>query len=86
MQPAKLYRRQQAGDYLREKYGVGSTKSLDKMAVVGGGPAIIYNGRIPLYDEAELDRWALSRLSAPVANTSERKAFRALIASKMEAR
>jgi hypothetical protein len=34
-------------------------------------------GKIPLYDPADLDQWALSLLSGPVRSTSERRAARA---------
>lgn len=67
-------RRSEASVYLFEKHGVpASKKTLDKLAVVGGGPLMTYAGRIPLYHVDDLDRWALSRLSSPVASTTERK-------------
>lgn len=74
MHPAQFLRRKQAGSYLREKWGVGSAATLAKLAVIGGGPEMVYIGsRIPVYTEASLDAWALSRLSPPVRSTSERQ-------------
>ena len=69
-------RRDAAGAYLKEKFGHGSKKTLDKLATVGGGPEMVYSGRIPLYTEEALDRWARSFLSPPVTSTTERKALR----------
>jgi hypothetical protein len=69
-------RRDAAGTYLKEKFGHGSKKTLDKLATVGGGPEMVYSGRIPLYTEEALDRWARSFLSPPVTSTAERKALR----------
>ena len=69
-----LRRRVAATEYLKQKYGIGpSPATLATMATRGGGPEIVYFGRIPLYSEAGLDSWALGRLSAPVRNTSERR-------------
>ncbi|MGO8469933.1 hypothetical protein AB9F45_36130, partial [Rhizobium leguminosarum] len=44
---------------------------LANLATIGGGPAMQYNGRIPLYNVADLDEWANSRLSKRVLATSE---------------
>lgn len=44
------------------------------MATVGGGPAITYFGRIPLYALGDLDAWAAKKFEAPVGSTSERQA------------
>jgi hypothetical protein len=78
----EFLRRDAAGAYLKAKYGHGSKKTLDKLATVGGGPEMIYSGRIPLYTREALDRWATSFLSRPVTSTSERKA---LVSSSREA-
>lgn len=68
-------RRSEVPEYLMEKHGIPvALATLNKMATVGGGPAMRYAGRIPLYDVEDLDRWAASRLSAPVASTSEKVA------------
>jgi len=70
----KFLRRNAAGAYLKEKYGFCSSGCLAKYAVVGGGPKFVYFGNIPAYTPEWLDEWALSKLSAPVRSTSERKA------------
>jgi hypothetical protein len=66
-------RRRDAAQYLRAKFGHGSHRTLAKLATLGGGPEIIYCGRIPLYSEEALDAWAMSKLSGPVRSTSERR-------------
>jgi hypothetical protein len=75
-------RRTAAAEYVHAKYGHCSKRTLDKLAVIGGGPEMVYAGRIPLYTKDALDRWALGLLGAPVASTSEHKALRP---SKIEA-
>lgn len=72
MEPTTFLRRPQAGEYLREKYGFGSPRTLAKLACVGGGPRFRKAGtRIALYEREELDYWALSRVSAPIRHTAE---------------
>lgn len=65
--------RAEASSYLRQQHGVGRTVgTLAKMAVTGGGPSFRKAGpRCVVYDVAELDRWAESILSKPMASTSE---------------
>lgn len=66
-------RRTEASTYLAEKHGVTmSAKTLAKLACIGGGPAFRLDGRFPLYDASELDRWAIERLGDPISSTSER--------------
>lgn len=67
----KYYRRADAAQYLRARYGFGATATLAKLAVVGGGPPFRKAGRFPLYEEHALDDWAQSRISAPIRSTSE---------------
>ncbi len=68
-------RRAEVPAYLMEKHGIPlALNTLNKMATVGGGPAMRYAGRIPLYDVKDLDAWAESRLSAPVTSTSGKAA------------
>lgn len=68
-------RRAEVPAYLMEKHGIPlALNTLNKMATVGGGPAMRYAGRIPLYDVTDLDAWAVSRLSAPVTSTSGKAA------------
>ena len=72
--PCKFLRRNQAAEYLKERYGQGSPRTLAKLASIGGGPEMVYAGRIPLYTPDALDAYALSKLSGPVRSTSERRA------------
>jgi hypothetical protein len=66
-------RRRDVPAYLATQHGVEiAYATLEKMATVGGGPAMQYMGRIPLYSTEELDRWVQERLSAPVRSTAER--------------
>ncbi len=59
--------------YLASKHGIDiAVSTLAKMATVGGGPAMQYSGRIPLYHLRDLDQWAEERLSKSVRSTSER--------------
>lgn len=44
--------------------------TLDKLAVIGGGPTFEKFGRRPLYTEAALMAWVQSRTSGPRAHTS----------------
>lgn len=68
---AEFIRRDPAGEYLKETYGFGSKKTLDKLAVTGGGPPYRLCGRIPLYTIADLDEWALSKIGPLMHSTSE---------------
>ena len=64
-------RRADVPAYMLRKHGIDiAASTLAKMATNGGGPAMQYSGRIPLYPIAELDAWAEARLSAPVRSTS----------------
>lgn len=66
-------RRKDVPDYLRSKHGIDiAYATLQKLASIGGGPAMQYNGRIPLYHKEDLDEWASERLSDTVRSTSER--------------
>lgn len=56
---------------MRETYGFGATATLAKLAVVGGGPPFSKAGRIALYEQDALDKWARSRISAPIRSTAE---------------
>lgn len=71
MHPAQYKRRKEAAEYLRSKYGHGSARTLAKLATIGGGPIYRKFGRIVVYTDDDLDAWALSRLSPPMASTSE---------------
>jgi hypothetical protein len=67
----KFLRRAAAGEYLKQTYGVGSRRTLAKLAVVGGGPEMRYIGRLPVYTIAALDEWAQSKISGPRRSTSD---------------
>lgn len=72
MKPDIFLRRPEAAQYLREKYGFGSPRTLAKLACVGGGPPFRKAGpRIVLYEPPDLDDWALSRLSARIRHTAD---------------
>lgn len=78
IQKIRRLRREDASKYLIENWGVSRTsKTLAKLAVVGGGPIFQKDGRIPLYLEADLDKWVRSRLSSPVTSTAELSALKA---------
>ena len=71
MQPPFL-RRHEAARYLKSRFGFGTSRTLAKLACVGGGPPFRKVGsRIVLYEPAALDAWALSRISGPKQHTSE---------------
>ncbi len=65
-------RRKDAGAYLKKTYGFGAARTLAKLACVGGGPVFRKAGAVVLYETSELDRWALSKISAPRLSTSDR--------------
>lgn len=68
-------RRTEVPAYLMDKHGIPiALATLNKLASIGGGPAMRYAGRIPLYDVDDLDAWAAERLGKPVRSTSERSA------------
>jgi hypothetical protein len=67
-------RRKDAAEYLKSKYGFGATKTLAKLATVGGGPKYRMTGRFPVYAPENLDAWALGRMGEPVSSTSEARA------------
>jgi hypothetical protein len=61
-----------ASAYLREKYGVRRTpRTLNRLRTIGGGPVFRRIGtRHVAYEEAALDAWARSLISAPLASTA----------------
>lgn len=66
-------RRKEVPAYLQDKYGIPiALATLNKLATIGGGPAMQYAGRIPLYHVEDLDAWAAARLSKSVSSTAER--------------
>jgi hypothetical protein len=70
--PAFL-RRDEASNYLREKFRLRcSRQTLAKLAVIGGGPAFRKAGVTPIYEPAELDRWAETKIGPVQHSTSEK--------------
>ncbi len=69
----KARKRRDAATYIADKYAIPCSESkLAKLAVFGGGPAFrVVAGRFAVYDEPELDAWALSQFSDLVSSTSE---------------
>ncbi len=66
-------RRKDVPEYLLTVHGIEiAYATLGKLASVGGGPAMQYSGRIPLYHKKDLDAWAEARLSQSVKSTSAR--------------
>jgi hypothetical protein len=69
-------RRSEVPAYLMERHGYPiALASLHKAASVGGGPPMVYAGRIPLYPVDLLDAWVEAKLSKPVSSTAERSVF-----------
>jgi hypothetical protein len=70
-------RRKDVPEYLLTVHGIDIAYStLGKLASVGGGPAMQYAGKVPLYHRIDLDAWAEGRLSQSVKSTSARATIR----------
>ncbi len=68
----RLLRRKEAARYLTDMRGLPiAPQTLAKYAVVGGGPIFRKFGRFPLYDTADLDSWANSKLGPLQRSTSD---------------
>ncbi len=66
-------RRKEASIHLAEAHNLNRAPStLAKLAVIGGGPPMVYFGRVPFYPVADLDNWAISQISPLCSSTSER--------------
>jgi len=80
LKPKPPYRRRaDASEYLEKEHGIQrSPKTLAKLACLGGGPPMVYDGRIPLYWDASLDVWAAEQLTPPVSSTAEKSCVRRL--------
>lgn len=75
-QNPRFLRRNDAARHVRETWGLPCQPNwLAKLAVIGGGPPFRKAGRVPLYEAADLDAWARSRLSERMASTSDVKAL-----------
>lgn len=67
--------RTEASDYLLNEHGIRrKPKTLAKDVVYGTGPRYRKDGRAVVYDVADLDAFAESRLSDPVRSSSELEA------------
>ncbi|TLG75153.1 hypothetical protein [Methylocystis sp. B8] len=71
MQNRKFMRAKDAGVYLKDKFGFGSEKSLNKLACLGGGPEFHKAGPARLYTPEALDEWAMSKIGAAQKSTSD---------------
>jgi hypothetical protein len=69
--PAFL-RRDAAAEYLKNRYGFGSARTLAKGVVTGDSPVYRKAGRIVLYEPEALDRWALAKIGSPPPLTKGR--------------
>jgi hypothetical protein len=72
-QSASAYlRRDAAAAYVQGAYGFPCSRQwLARLAVIGGGPAFHKAGRFPLYERADLDAWAQSKIGPRVLSTGE---------------
>ena len=64
--------REEAARYVQKTFGFPCSRQwLAKLAVIGGGPVFRKAGRNPIYAPADLDTWALARISEPQRSTSD---------------
>jgi hypothetical protein len=63
--------RAEAANFLTQRGYRTAKATLDKLAVIGGGPVFEKFGRKPLYTELGLLAWVASRTTGPRHNTSE---------------
>jgi hypothetical protein len=70
--PKVRLRTAEASSYLIETHGLPvAPATLNKLRVVGGGPAFQRFGRAILYHCDALDAWALAKLGQPLQSTSD---------------
>lgn len=70
----KYLSRAEAAQYVVNR-GLPCTKlTLQKLATIGGGPVYRRFGRRAVYQPGDLDVWIKSKLTAPMASTSEASA------------
>jgi hypothetical protein len=68
----RYLRRADAAAYVTDRYGFPCSRQwLAKLAVVGGGPVFRKAGRYPIYQPADLDRWAQARIGPVQRSTSD---------------
>jgi hypothetical protein len=68
---ATFLRPEAAGRFLKENYGFGSKKSLDVLAIRGGGPEFHKASRARLYTPEALNAWALAKIGPPQTSTAQ---------------
>jgi hypothetical protein len=73
--PTSFMPRDIAAEYLKERYGHGSPKTLAKIATKGGGPLYQKTGSRVVYKVEDLDTWATSRMSGPKSSTSDKSEY-----------
>jgi hypothetical protein len=67
-------RRREAAAYLREVHALPhGLKHLENLACKGQGPEFRYSGATPIYDTADLDKYALGRLGEKRHSTRRRQ-------------
>jgi hypothetical protein len=66
----RFYGRKDAADYLSNQGLKTSPRTLEKLAVKGGGPDYRIYGVRAVYTAEDLDRYADNRLTAPRKSTS----------------
>jgi hypothetical protein len=72
-QPCRRFRRNEASAYLKATWGIERKSStLAKYASLGGGPKYEYVGRVPLYQQDQLDIWARSIFSPLCGSTTDK--------------
>jgi hypothetical protein len=75
-------RRREAAAYLREVHALPhGLKHLENLACKGEGPEFRYSGSIPIYDTADLDKYALGRLGEKRHSTRRRSSTSAQVGS-----
>jgi hypothetical protein len=68
----RYLRRADAAAYVSGRFGFPCSRQwLAKLAVVGGGPVFRKAGRYPIYQPADLDRWAQARIGPAQRSTSD---------------
>jgi hypothetical protein len=70
MHPAQYLRRKAAAEYLKNKYGFGSERTLAKGVVTGDSPVYSKCNRMVLYTPEALDAWATAKIGAPQKSSS----------------
>jgi hypothetical protein len=71
-QGRRFLRRADAAAYVTDRYGFPCSRQwLAKLAVIGRGPVFRKAGRYPIYQPADLDRWAQARIGPAQRSTSD---------------